>query len=245
MLAAVLRASSLHGFTSLYNWAKGRLESMWPSDNIELSSDPSRSHNLFECLYLARTCSVPKILKRVLYEIVRMPRFNMFQDGLNFVGIESNSSSDGAGRRLSWQDTCILVSSREQLHQEWISAAASVPVHLTCPKTHATSHSEFESTGIDCHTLAKRRESWDKLVIASGILLQYSYDPICGLAVLANSVDEDLHDGRVGYDGLPGVKWESNGWCEGCVSLMRKYWMERRAELWKKLDEWFLLEETC
>lgn len=74
-LAAILRASTAFEFASMKAWAVSSLESMWPNDLKSVT--PMAKTYASETLQLARECDVTNVLKRVLYEIVRMGGFGL------------------------------------------------------------------------------------------------------------------------------------------------------------------------
>ncbi len=77
-LASILRAANAYGFTSLHKWAKHQFESMWPTGIDEVPMTPHASPFILESFLLAQECNIPKVLKRLFYELIRVPGFDIF-----------------------------------------------------------------------------------------------------------------------------------------------------------------------
>lgn len=239
MLASVLRASSLHGFSSLYKWAKREFETIWPSNVDSIRLNQQTPNNLLESLALAQGCLVPTVLKRVFYELARAPGFGI---SLNDVAAMTQSHADEdehAEKRPSLRNLHILIAARENLCREWISVAACVPNHFVCPRTRPSGGFGSDEKRIPCLTEAERNDSWQRIVIASGIISEYSFDPIGGMMVLSKLLERQAGSRDSQAQVLHRARWAAGGWCDGCITTLRDYWVIKRAEVWNKMDVWF------
>ncbi|KIP03251.1 hypothetical protein PHLGIDRAFT_121770 [Phlebiopsis gigantea 11061_1 CR5-6] len=73
-LASILRASLSLSFTSLSSFATHQLTTMWPGTLPSHHTPiPGQRADAEETIVLARTCALPALLKRALYELLRAP----------------------------------------------------------------------------------------------------------------------------------------------------------------------------
>jgi len=52
----------------------------------------------------------------------------------------------------------------------------------------------------------------------------------------------EVGDVICGLDDLINEDWESAGFCEACIAKCKHEEVEKKKELWAKLDEWFELD---
>ena len=123
----------------------------------------------WETVVLARKCSVPSVLKRALYELVRT-------EGL---GQDLKLDEEGINDRR------LLLKAREKLTSVWIAAAASYPLRFSS----CCSVAQEERAG--CATwqskLANRAHA--KLI---PVFEQYKWDPVCGFKALKKMPWKDM-----------------------------------------------------
>ncbi|KAF8207759.1 hypothetical protein K438DRAFT_1450978, partial [Mycena galopus ATCC 62051] len=101
-IAGILRVATLLSFPDYRDWAVFLLEEKWSPELADLSS--KRITYATESVLLARSCDVPKILKRALYELVRSAGYGQPTDR----------------ERVSSRDFGALVTAREHLTTAWM-----------------------------------------------------------------------------------------------------------------------------
>ncbi|KAJ7167845.1 hypothetical protein C8R46DRAFT_898427, partial [Mycena filopes] len=97
-IASILRVATLLSFPDFRDWAIHILQERWSPALEDLSTD--RITFATESIVLARTCDVPGLLKRALYELVRLAGF-------------------GQHDRVTSADLGALLHAREQLTAVW------------------------------------------------------------------------------------------------------------------------------
>ncbi|KAF7337223.1 hypothetical protein MSAN_02274700 [Mycena sanguinolenta] len=220
-IASILRVSTLLSFPDFRDWAVRILEDTWSPVLADLSR--KTIPHATEAVLLARSFDVPTILKRALYELVRLVGYGQ-------------TDRDG----VSNQDYRALVKAREQLTAAWwqtmmpyspnlmLCASASPPADPAAPAPAADPAAPAPAadpvvpTRPRCTTTDpfKSAQAYQKLVQEPGIADDYLYDPLCGLQVL---IDAD---------------WAGEGYCDGCVKRRREMWVNKREKLWENLDIW-------
>ncbi|KAK6991763.1 hypothetical protein R3P38DRAFT_2659822 [Favolaschia claudopus] len=210
-ITAILRVSTILSFNDYRDWAVRFLEDQWSPDLAELSR--ARLPHATEIVVLARACDVPSLLKRALYELVRM------------AGYGQNDVNDGDDRdpahTISTHDLRTLVKAREQLAAVWTQTTSpfSSPDFMVC----ASSQLPIPAAPVPCVVTDgfAFNKAYHKLVYEPHMMEEYLYDPVCGLKAL---MDAD---------------WEGEGFCEACVRLRREVWGKKREKVWENLDIWF------
>lgn len=137
---------------------------MWPVSIDNLT--PRRIPHAVESLTLARECDIPAICKRVLYELVRSPKFGQ----------------QPTGPRLSSADLNALSTVREELTTLWIDVTAA-PSGSSLTKGMAVCGLQYP--GCTTREGARADSAHVKLVSSSGIFRDFVWDPVCGLQALA------------------------------------------------------------
>ncbi|KAJ7818975.1 hypothetical protein B0H14DRAFT_2837805 [Mycena olivaceomarginata] len=99
--ASILRAATLLSFPDFRDWAVRLLEDMWSPALANLSTEEIQ--HATESVLLARECELPAVLKRALYEFVRLAGYGQ-------------SAREG----VSPQDFRALVKAREHLTAAWM-----------------------------------------------------------------------------------------------------------------------------
>lgn len=171
IVAAILRASTFFRVSNFRNWAVRILEEKWSSDLADVFPEPISYAR--ESVILARKFSVPTILKRALYELVRHEDDD---DDYKFQSCESRP-------RLSDKDTKSLNRALRLLVPKWLSVTShSSPDFGHCPAQNA-----------ECTTADPRatQEAHRNLVILSGIQNDYSGDPLSGLQAMMEAPWEE------------------------------------------------------
>jgi len=164
-----------------------------------------------ESVILARQCSIPSILKRALYEIVRTEAFG-----------ENDDEGEINAFRLSSADTRRLQRAREKLISLWITASLSGNF-TTCPSSSESIEPKGKGIKTECPTNDGKQATLAhvKIVHASGIFEKYHYDPMCG------------------FQALMEAPWAEEGFCQACVEMGQVKWGEAREKCWKDLDTYF------
>jgi len=172
-----------------------------------------------EAVVLARKCDVKKVLKRALYELVRMEGFGQDIDDVD------------AGVLLQ-MDYRALLKAREKLTSFWLLTAASPSNSFNCPLAVPApvdpAHPAPPPANLGPCPTAKPSlsiEKHAKLVHASGLFEEYLFDPVCGMQALMDA------------------PWAEEGYCAGCVGIRRDAWGKARAKVWQNLSIWFGLDE--
>ncbi|KAF9459069.1 hypothetical protein BDZ94DRAFT_1172374 [Collybia nuda] len=209
--SSILRASTALSFDKYTSWARRYLTDMWPTSIDRLST--SRIPHAIESLALARECNVPSILKRVLYELVRTPRF-----GQNLPSIDG-----GVPPQLSPADVLVLGTAREELITLWIDVTTA-PCSTGSALTKGLAICAGGAQNPTCTTRKEpRATSVHVRLVASGVFRDFLWDPVCGLQALVN------------------LDWAGEGFCHGCVEMRRAVWRTTREKVWEKLDMLFKL----
>ncbi|KAH7921968.1 hypothetical protein BV22DRAFT_691791 [Leucogyrophana mollusca] len=154
--AAILRAASALGFDSYYDIAEQRLNKLWSSRLEDVLQEPLS--DAATTVSLARYYELPDVLKRALYELVRMDEGKLYAHG------------DGGLDELESADQRCVIKAREALSVAWMKNVTQLP-SSRCP---------LEVSSCTFH----RSPSWKRLVFESGVFLKYMHDPIVGLRVL-------------------------------------------------------------
>ncbi|KAJ7792348.1 hypothetical protein B0H14DRAFT_2931511 [Mycena olivaceomarginata] len=157
--ASILRAATLLSFPDFRDWAVRLLEDMWSPALANLSTEEIQ--HATESVLLARECELPAVLKRALYEFVRLAGYGQ-------------SGREG----VSPQDFRALVKAREHLTAAWMQTMNPYSLDLmvcarSAPRPRATTTDPLLSG-----------KAHHKLVHASSIAEDYLYDPLCGLHAL-------------------------------------------------------------
>ncbi|KAJ7181543.1 hypothetical protein C8R43DRAFT_869463 [Mycena crocata] len=218
-IAGVLRVSTLLSFTDFREWAVRILEDKWSPSLADLTND--RIKHATESVLIARSCDVPSILKRAMYELVRL------------AGYDQNEDQEG----VSTRDFRMLIRAREELTAVWLmttSESPFSPTFSTCASQPAAAPPTPVPAPVPAAAVAAAQcttlnpllagKAHHKLIRESGIADDYLYDPLCGLQML---IDAD---------------WAAEGYCAACVELRREMWANRREKVWDNLDIWFGLE---
>lgn len=209
---------------------------MWPStlDSISTARTPLAT----ETIILARLCSVPSVLKRALYELVRMEGFGQVYE------IQDDGEDAEPAGTLSTADHILLTKAREKLGSRWCKIALSFPKDLgSAPSSSANLGMEQEvkleslkddilvaivepgvvCTNIECTftSLDNTHHAHRKLVHDSEIFETYIWDPVCGIQALIDA------------------PWAEEGFCAECVDKMKDKWRRQKEETWSDLDVWF------
>ncbi|KAG6917944.1 hypothetical protein DXG01_000382 [Tephrocybe rancida] len=210
-LFSLLRASIALGFTIIEKYASEALSEMWSADIADVSTD--KIDRPTESLALARQCALFPVIKRALYELVRLSNFGQVKA---MPGIVSSASE----ARLGPHDKDLLLSAREQLSIAW-REALDVDQFPACVGEAATAEAP---EGNDAPCAAANRTlslvGHHEIIKECGIQ-DYEYDPVCGLQVLAEA------------------PWKEKGFCQACVTRRQVHWLGLRERIWIKLDEWF------
>ncbi|KAJ7369134.1 hypothetical protein DFH08DRAFT_1071651 [Mycena albidolilacea] len=156
---SILRAATLLSFPDFRDWAVRLLEDMWSPALANLSTEEIQ--HATESVLLARECELPAVLKRALYELVRLAGYGQ-------------SGREG----VSPQDFRALVKAREHLTAAWMQTMNPYSLDLmVCARSaSAAGDAEAPPPRYDHRPAA--------LVHASGIAEDYLYDPLCGLHAL-------------------------------------------------------------
>ncbi|KAJ7721894.1 hypothetical protein B0H16DRAFT_1431624 [Mycena metata] len=219
--ASILRVATLLSFNDFRDWAIRNLEDEWSPALEDLS--PVSTPHATETVTLARTCGVPTILKRAMYELVRL------------AGYGQTDKEEG----VTAADFRALVRAREQLTVEWMQITSPYsPDLMNCASARATAiappvadqaaaappvPAPPPAAAVKCTTTdpLQSGKTHHKLVRESGIADDFLYDPLCGLQALIEA------------------NWEGEAYCEACLNLRREMWTNKRERLWDNLDIWF------
>lgn len=213
-MAGILRAATILSFPDFRDWAIRLLEDKWSASITDLSSD--RIAYGTESVLLARSCDVPSILKRAMYELVRSSGYGQ-------------PERDG-GVSVSKRDFRALIKAREELTSVWMMTMSPYSLDLAvCPGMVGGGGGVEPApvpVPVRCTTLDPllAGKAHHKLVRESNIADDYLYDPLCGLQAL---IDAD---------------WAAEGYCQDCVALRREVWANRREKIWENLNIWFGLD---
>lgn len=140
---------------------------MWPVSIDHLSA--IRIPHAIESLMLAREYSIPAILKRVLYELMRSPKFGQ----------------QPSGPQLSYADLTTLSTVREELAMLWIYVTAAPSESSPRPMNKlAACESTLQYPRCTTHDRVCADSAHVKLVNNSGIFGDFIWDPVSGLQAL-------------------------------------------------------------
>ncbi|KAF9461804.1 hypothetical protein BDZ94DRAFT_1263029 [Collybia nuda] len=217
-VASILRASTALSFEKFKPWARQYLENMWSPnlDSVTTTCIPLAT----ETIILARRCSIPSVLKRALYELVRMKGFGQIH-----VIHDDNDDSKSAGT-LSATDHLILTKAREKLGSRWIEIALSPPRVLRPAASVPTPRPLCDNAHCTFASPENTHRIYRKLVHDSGIFASYIWDTICGVQALLDA------------------PWTDEGCCVGCVGKIKGEWQRQKERIWRDLDVWFGLSGT-
>ncbi|KAJ7450374.1 hypothetical protein FB451DRAFT_1052283, partial [Mycena latifolia] len=165
-MAGILRAATILAFPDFRDWAVRLLEDKWSPLLADLLTAPLG--HATESVVLARACDVPSILKRALYELVRLPGYGQ-------------TEREGVSAR----DLRALVRAREELTSVWmLTMSPYCPDLALCASTAPAGAVPARCTTLDALQAGKAHH---KLVRESGVADDYLYDPLCGLQVLIDA----------------------------------------------------------
>jgi hypothetical protein len=217
---------------------------MWSDDLDDVEPDSVESaRTATEVVDLGYKCDLPGVLKRALYELLRMPGFGQRR---------ADCDEDMEGTEIQKGSTSLpnvhfhrLLFARENLNSQWFSAITTSPEAFPCPQSpngiqpiSGTSTSEgvaaassqvpMENSNSQIPRGVSRCTSsdvaiWSEMVHDSSISREYLNDPICGLAKLGK------------------LDWRSKGYCDGCIEARKNAWSKQRKKIWKNLDIWLEL----
>ncbi|KAF5383303.1 hypothetical protein D9615_005009 [Tricholomella constricta] len=238
-LASLLRASSALGFTEFEKYAVCCLKAMWSPDLADLTPEPIP--HATETVVLARKYAHFDILKRPLYELVRLEDFGRSDfRRAQARGDHSMTSAHPGPPTLTMLDMDVLIHARDQLTIVWTAVLAFKkypPCAAPIPGVSATAvHPQPTAAAADgggedpdtqnpkactgaSHSLA--RDAHDRIIEATNLPNRFRNDPVCGLLALAEA------------------PWEEEGFCAQCVQLRRQGWLDERERVWGALDDWF------
>ncbi|KAF8067815.1 hypothetical protein FPV67DRAFT_1493711 [Lyophyllum atratum] len=235
-IASILLASSALTFTKFEAYAIRYLETMWSPDLADLTK--TAIPYAFESMILARECALFSVLKRVMYELVRMQGFGQ---------PAPTPDNRAPAVTLNAQDLNTLLHAREKLMTVWTAAAdpdefppcAAEPEPLPqagVPPPGAATHDARQILASDAPAAANSpalprpctatsrvdsKLAHDNLIKTTGILKAFRWDPLCGLQAMIEA------------------PWDTEGFCEACVENRREVWEGERERVWEELDEWF------
>ncbi|KAH7883983.1 hypothetical protein F5I97DRAFT_1969248 [Phlebopus sp. FC_14] len=215
-VAAILRAASVLKMDGYRAFAISYLENWWPSELCRVSENP-RPYAV-ETFLLGQQCHAPQLLKPVLYELIRDPRWQREPDDgqepdeeneLENAWVHVEPEERGL-ESLSREDERLVHRARELVLLAWFETTSCNPSR-SCVRRASDSKEQCPST-------PKKRSMWEAIVHMSGLFRKYLYDPIRG------------------FDALIAVEWEDQ-WCQDCVEQMHALWTKKKEELWDQLDE--------
>ncbi|GLB39146.1 hypothetical protein LshimejAT787_0603080 [Lyophyllum shimeji] len=230
-IASILRASSALTFTNFEAYATDYLSDMWSADLADLTTAPIPF--AIETVVFARRFSLFLILKRALYELVRLERFDREQNATAAVTGEARHGGSGAAV-LSPQDKDALIDARAQLTRVWTAEAADPEQFPPCaaqpapPPEPAAPAAEAPiaapaPAARPCTATSRTlsQQAHTQLVKTTGIFRTYQYDVVCGLRALAEA------------------PWREQGFCKACVRWRRERWRREAERVWEELEGWF------
>ena len=227
------------------------LQNMWSARLEDLTTD--RVPFATETIILARRCKVPGVLRRAMYELVRLEGFGQDDpdddDGDDLEVRKKKDEKQG----LPTSVVAALVRGREKLTSMWMLSAASLSKNFehcvgetgtpalsgddarpgrgtnseTLP-TPTSSHEPSDPPNV-CTTLSRSLsiQAHTKIVHTSGIFEDFHADPLCGLQTLIDA------------------PWDEEGFCEVCVEHRQTIWRRERERAWDNLAIWFGLNEAA
>jgi hypothetical protein len=138
---------------------------MWPTSlkSVTVTGIPFAA----ESVTLARQCNIPSVLKRALYELVRVEGFGA-----------DNGDRGESLPRISSGDYILLLRAREKLTNIWITAAA-------CPSNLRA----CASGNVECTSNKPKLRDYTlmKLIHRTGFFKDHIYDPVCGFRALIDA----------------------------------------------------------
>ena len=123
-LAAILRAAQALKFAIPFEFAARILRQMWPPSLSELTLAPVPHAN--ETIVLAKTCTMPELLKRAYYELLRTGGLGQDEEDSDSED-ERMEAIPKRETRIARSDLVLLIKTREHLALEWFFAASSPP----------------------------------------------------------------------------------------------------------------------
>ena len=194
-----------------FEFAERSLREMWPAELSAVTEAVIPHAN--ETVVLAKTCTMPELLKRAYYELVRSGSLGQDEG-------DSDAEEDDDGPafppRIERSDLVMLVRAREQLALQWHLAARFPPPleEFPCPLSGQEHAKKSVQTRQEKCTKARKNhgKSWDALV--RDLYIDYMYDPLCGLQQVIE------------------VDWTKTGYCDGCVESFRASWVRKIAIAW-------------
>lgn len=217
ILASILQACSILGFEKAAAFARRSISNLWSPDLESLSS--TKLPNAIKAVHLAKTCNLPVIRKRALYELLRTSSFGLELDDVE--GFEDPEVFE-VRSPIRGEDISRLLRAREMLQRNWIEATANPANVIFSPRNCALKDNTTDETipkaRQSCLPLSARYNHWETTVIQSGILLDGLLDPLEGLK-------------RLGQ-----LDWLQGGYCMMCASAKQDMWGRKREAFWNRLD---------
>ncbi|KAI0363510.1 hypothetical protein BV20DRAFT_958139 [Pilatotrama ljubarskyi] len=259
VLASLVRAAHTLSFPTVLSFATHLLREMWPTDLDKLEEVPEdddeeaageRVERAIETILLAQQCDLSELLKAAYFELLRTPDFGQDLDVyLHGESSESPSASTEEQRlkmateddeanappaRLAASDLVRLLQAKQALDAEWlaITRAPPLPSKYPCPLAQISpedrdAYQRTEPARKQCARAQRSDETrWTHRLLDNGVFDAGRWDVLEGLRKLAEWVD-----------------WKARGYCVGCIGERREAWMEKREELWRKLDVLLGLKE--
>ncbi|KAJ3877549.1 hypothetical protein F5051DRAFT_252980 [Lentinula edodes] len=240
-VASILRASHALDFAKFYNWSKRVLEKMWGvADDSSSVTSLRPLQNLVadhatETIIIARTCGVPRVLRRAMYELLRSEEFGRPLSKSGSVG-EKEREASGRGKEISNMDYQRLIKARETLSSLWMGLLApggqggnSI---ITCPQNYPGNLVKTGSTSTStplsvqqCPSTHSPRDIENYL----RIFKTYGRDPLIGLEELCDV----QWSGPFGFDAskIHSGESPSSSECKHCHAASAK-WKCLRQEWW-------------
>ncbi|KAF8067814.1 hypothetical protein FPV67DRAFT_1159129 [Lyophyllum atratum] len=164
-ITSILRVSTALSAKKYKSYASECLHTMWSPRVAKLTTVPIP--HATESIILARQYGLSPILKRAMYELVRLEGF----------GQPKPAPSGSAAPLLTAHELSALVYAREQLTNTWNKATDSAELPLCAQASNTT------SDGVACTATSPARTSevYRKVIGELGIVKKYRYDPVCGL----------------------------------------------------------------
>ncbi|KAG5723239.1 hypothetical protein E4T56_gene348 [Termitomyces sp. T112] len=213
-LSSLLRVSTTLEFTTIEKYASNAFSALWSADLANVGIDKIECPT--ESLALARQCALFPVIKRTLYELVRLSNFGQTK-------VMPGDVSAISMVRLGPYDKDLLLAAREHLGVAW-REALDVDRFPTCVAQQGTADGTggpAENTPACAATNhALSLVAYHEIIKEYGIV-DFEYDPVSGLQVLA------------------AAPWKEKGFCQACVEQRQTYWLKERERIWQKLDDWF------
>ncbi|KAH7870002.1 uncharacterized protein C8R40DRAFT_671805 [Lentinula edodes] len=239
-VASILRASHALDFAKFYNWSRRDLEKMWGvADDSSSVTSLRPLQNLVadhatETIIIARTCGVPRVLRRAMYELLRSEVFGRPLSKSGSVGEKAREAS-GKGKEISNMDYQRLIKARETLSSLWMGLLApdgqggnSI---ITCPQNYPGHLVKTGSTSTplsvqQCPSTHSPRDIENYL----RIFKTYGRDPLIGLEELCDV----QWSGPFGFDAskIHSGESPSSSECKHCHAASAK-WKCLRQGWWE------------